>query len=262
MAARDVDYITWEVVEYWKDNVNPGFLDYRKSVSDEFTAIEWRDGKEAGGSRFFGLGGSVYIDCLGGFGIYNVGHRHPVVVAAVRAQLRKQALHSQELLDPLRAYCAHILAKITPGNLNYAFFVNSGTEAVEACLKMTMLATKRHHFVAVVGAFHGKSLGSLACTSKKAFRGPFLPALMKVHHTPMNDINALAAYVEGAAFAGDPIAGIIIEPIIGEGGIHVLDPEFLQAARELCDLHGAKLIFDEVQSVRAIPACEDHCWSP
>jgi hypothetical protein len=112
------------------------FLDYRKSVSDEYTAIEWRDGREAGGSKFFGIRGKVYIDCLGGFGIFNVGHRHPVVVSAVRAQLRKQALHSQELLDPLRAYCAHLLAKVTPGNLRYSFFCNSGTEAVEACLKM------------------------------------------------------------------------------------------------------------------------------
>ena len=81
----------------------------------------------------------VYIDCLGGYGIYNVGHRHPVVVSAVRAQLRKQALHSQELLDPLRSYCAHLLAKITPGELKYVFFGNSGTEAVEACLKMVGL---------------------------------------------------------------------------------------------------------------------------
>lgn len=70
------------------------------------------------------------------FGIFNVGHRHPKVVAAVRAQLRKQALHSQELLDPLRAYCAHLLAWISPGELQYCFFTNSGTESVEACLKM------------------------------------------------------------------------------------------------------------------------------
>eukprot|EP01094_Clydonella_sp_ATCC50884_P020111 TRINITY_DN40_c0_g1_i11.p1 TRINITY_DN40_c0_g1~~TRINITY_DN40_c0_g1_i11.p1 ORF type:complete len:485 (+),score=146.40 TRINITY_DN40_c0_g1_i11:166-1455(+) len=248
LNKQQANFITWEVVEYWKDNINPGFLEYRKSVSDEHTAIEWRDGTDGGGSKFYGIKGKAYIDCLGGYGIYNVGHRHPVVISAVRAQLRKQALHSQELLDPLRAYCAHLLAKIAPGDLKYAFFGNSGTEAVEACIKMTILATKRHHFVALVGGFHGKSLGALACTSKAVFRGPFVPALMKVTHVPRNDIATLKSVMDGAASSGEPIAGVIMEPVMGEGGIFVLEPEYLQAARDLCDEHDSMLIFDEVQS--------------
>ena len=97
---------------------------------------------------------------------FSVGHRHPKVVKAVRDQLERQALHSQELLDPLRGYLAKILADLAPGNLKYAFFTNSGTESVEGALKMALIATGRRTIIAAIGGFHGKSLGSLSATSK------------------------------------------------------------------------------------------------
>jgi hypothetical protein len=116
------------------EHINPGFLQYRKSVAeaDGFAALEWRDGKP-GGCTVIDAKGREYIDLLGGFGIYSCGHSHPVIVEAVRQQLGKQPLHSQELLDPLRAYCADILCRTLPGDLKkgYAFFTNSGTESVE-----------------------------------------------------------------------------------------------------------------------------------
>eukprot|EP01094_Clydonella_sp_ATCC50884_P020113 TRINITY_DN40_c0_g1_i15.p1 TRINITY_DN40_c0_g1~~TRINITY_DN40_c0_g1_i15.p1 ORF type:complete len:268 (+),score=63.93 TRINITY_DN40_c0_g1_i15:195-998(+) len=93
-----------------------------------------------------------------------------------------------------------------------------------------------------------QSLGALACTSKAVFRGPFVPALMKVTHVPRNDIATLKSVMDGAASSGEPIAGVIMEPVMGEGGIFVLEPEYLQAARDLCDEHDSMLIFDEVQS--------------
>merc|ERR1712137_1034367 len=244
---EETKYITEEVVEYWEENVNPGFLEYRKSVSDEYTAVEWKDGEE-GGAIFTGMRGNQYIDCLGGFGIFNVGHRHPKVVAAVRAQLRKQALHSQELLDPLRAYCAHILARLAPGNLQYSFFTNSGTESVEACLKMAMLATGRTHFVATIGAFHGKTMGALSGTSKANYRNPFKGALLDFTHLPLNDIAALEAHFEGSEFTGHHIAGVILEPVQGEGGINLCTNDYMRKARALCNKYGACLIFDEVQT--------------
>src|SRR5215831_2376751 len=160
-----------ESVRYWRENVNPSFLEYRKSVSTDYTAVEWSDE----GAAFRDIQGKEFLDMLGGFGIYVTGHRHPKVLKAVREQLDKQAIHSQELIDPLRTYLAHLVAMITPGDLQYAFFTNSGTESVEACLKMAILTTGRHHFVGTLGAFHGKSLGSLGGTSKAVFREPFLP---------------------------------------------------------------------------------------
>ena len=230
-------------VRYWTDHVNAGFLQYRKSVSTDYTAVEWEDE----GAVFRDISGREFIDCLGGFGIYVVGHRHPKVLKAVKEQLDRQAIHSQELIDPLRTYLAHLLALVTPGDLRFAFLTNSGTESVEGCLKMSILTTGRHHFVGTIGAFHGKSLGSLGGTSKAMFREPFLP-LQHWTHVPFGDIDALRSVVASADFTGERVAAVVLEPIQGEGGINVAPPGYLAAAREICDRYGAMLVFDEVQS--------------
>ena len=232
-----------ESVRYWTDHVNEGFLQFRKSVSTDYTAVEWEDE----GAVFRDIQGREYIDILGGYGIYVVGHRNPTVMKAVRDQLDRQAIHSQELIDPLRTYLAHLVALITPGDLQFAFLTNSGTESVEGCLKMATLATGRHHFIGTVGAFHGKSMGSLGGTSKAVFREPFLP-LLHWTHLPWGDIDILAKMMKTFDFTGDRVAAVVIEPIQGEGGINVAPPGYLAAARELCDQYGAMLVFDEIQS--------------
>ncbi|MFN8608749.1 MAG: putrescine aminotransferase [Vulcanimicrobiota bacterium] len=230
-------------VRYWSDHVNAGFLQYRKSVSTDYTAVEWEDE----GAVFRDVHGKEYIDMLGGFGIYVVGHRHPKVLQAVRQQLDRQALHSQELIDPLRTYLARLVSLITPEPLQYSFFSNSGTESIEACLKMAMLTTGRHHFVGTIGGFHGKTLGSLGGTSKAVFREPFLP-LLHWSHVPFGDLDALSTFLKSCDFSGDKVAAVVIEPIQGEGGINVAPAGYLAGARELCDRYGAMLVFDEVQS--------------
>jgi len=232
-----------ESVRYWTDHVNEGFLQFRKSVSTDYTAVEWEDE----GAVFRDINGKEFIDILGGYGIYVVGHRHPTVMKAVRDQLDRQAIHSQELIDPLRTYLAHLVALVTPGDLQFAFLTNSGTESVEGCLKMATLATGRHHYIGAVGAFHGKSMGSLGGTSKAVFREPFLP-LMHWTHLPWGDIDILAKMMKTFDFTGDRVAAVVIEPIQGEGGINVAPEGYLAAARELCDRYGAMLVFDEIQS--------------
>lgn len=169
IAVEDRKRIVDESVELYRRHVNTAFLDYRKTVSTDHTAVEWSDG----GNYFSDLQGRRYLDILGGFGVYSVGHRHPKVLKAVLDQLKKQALHSQDMVDPLRSYLAHLLSRLAGGNLEFSFLANSGTEAVEACLKAAILATGRSKFIGAVGAFHGKSLGSLGGTSKSAFRHPF-----------------------------------------------------------------------------------------
>jgi putrescine aminotransferase len=207
------------------------------------------DPKRPGGCTLVDHRGNEYIDLLGGFGIYSCGHSHPKIISAVQSQLTKQPLHSQELLDPLRAYCANILKKTLPGELGkdgFVFFTNSGTESVEACLKFAMLRTNRKNFIGVVGAFHGKTMGSLSGTSKAVFRKPFagMGALLPFQHVKMNDCNALRAAFEASKFNGNEIAAFIVEPVIGEGGIHVCSNEFLQEARKLCTEYGALMICD------------------
>jgi putrescine aminotransferase len=246
ITEEDAKWITEETVEGFREHVNPGFLSYRKTVTKDgqFAAVEWSDN----GSCFKDVNGKEYIDCLGGFGIYNVGHRNPKVVKAVTDQLQRQALHSQDLLDPLRAMLAKILGEITPGDLKYAFFTNSGTESVEAALKLAKMYSERTTFISTTHAFHGKSLGSLSGTAKGMFRKPFLPLIPGFRHVPFGDIDMMRKTFETCSLVGEDVAAVILEPIQGEGGI-ILPPEnYLKQVRELCDKFGALLIFDEVQT--------------
>ncbi|CAG9611606.1 Putrescine aminotransferase [Bacillus rhizoplanae] len=246
VSEEEANWIQKETVDGFREHVNPGFLAYRKTVTKDgqFAAVEWSDE----GSCFMDINGKKYIDCLGGFGIYNVGHRNPKVVKAVTDQLKRQALHSQDLLDPLRAILAKILADITPGDLKYAFFTNSGTESVEAALKLAKMYSERTTFISTTRAFHGKSLGSLSGTAKGMFRKPFLPLIPGFRHVPFGDIEMMRKTFETCALVGEDVAAVILEPIQGEGGI-ILPPEnYLKQVRELCDEFGSLLIFDEVQT--------------
>jgi putrescine aminotransferase len=243
LSPQEQEWLVTRTVEGFRDHVNPGFLEYRKAVSTDYTAVEWRDC----GATFTDVRGREFIDCLGGYGIYNVGHRHPTVLTAVTDQLRRQALHSQELLDPLRALLADLLADVLPGDLQYSFFTNSGTESVEGALKLAMLATGRRPLLAATGGFHGKSLGSLSVTAKAVFRRPYLP-LLRVVHVPFGDGDALEAALRSADFVGDPFAAVILEPIQGEGGINPPPDAYLPQVRQACDRYGTLLILDEVQT--------------
>ena len=244
LTKEEKDWVVHESVSGFRDNVNPGFLEYRKSVSTDYTAVEWKDS----GVHFTDIYGKDFIDCLGGYGIYNVGHRHPKVMAAVMNQLKRQALHSQELLDPLRAMLAKLVAMITPGDLQYSFFTNSGTESVEGALKLARLHTGHTGFIAAIGAFHGKSFGSLSGTSKAVFRKPFLPLLPGFRHVPYGDADIIEKEIVSAEFTGEEIAAVLLEPIQGEGGAIVPPDDYFPKVREICNRHGVLLIADEIQT--------------
>ncbi len=244
LTQEEKDWVVRATVEAFSEHVNPGFLEYRKSVSTDYTSVEWSDQ----GSTFTDVHGKEYIDCLGGYGIYNVGHRHPKVLQAVYNQLNRQALHSQELLDPLRGFLAKLLAGITPGDLKYAFFVNSGTESVEGALKFARMYTGRKSYIVTTKGFHGKSLGSLSATAKGVFRSPFLPLVPGFHHVPYGNADAIEMMLESCAFIGEDVAAVLIEPIQGEGGVIIPPADYLPRIREMCDRYGALLILDEVQT--------------
>jgi putrescine aminotransferase len=241
------DWIVRETVEGFRDHVNPGFLEYRKSGAKGTlgAAVEWSDA----GNVIADVNGREYIDCLGGFGIFNVGHRHPKVVGAVRAQLERQALHSQDLLDPLRAMLAKALALLTPGNLTYSFFSNSGTEAVEAALKLARAYDPlKPTIVVATRGFHGKSFGSLSASGKSTFRIPFGAMLPGFKHVPFNDVLALVDIFNACRMTGEDVGAVLLEPVQGEGGVNIPSDDYLPAVRRLCDEFGALLILDEVQT--------------
>ncbi len=186
--------------------------------------------------------GREFIDCLGGYGMFALGHRHPKVVEAVEKELHAMPMCGKVLFNRPMGELAELLAEITPGDLQYSFFVNSGTEAVEGCLKVARLATKRSKFVAAENAFHGKTMGSLTATGRDLYREPFKPLLDCFSHVPYGDASALEAVVD------EETAAVILEPIQGEGGIIVPPAGYLKEVKAICDAKGALLIADEVQT--------------
>jgi putrescine aminotransferase len=243
LGERPPPDLASHVVAAFAQHVNPGFLEARKSVTEagDEAAVEW----EGQGSLVRDASGREFIDLLGGYGIYNLGIRHPDVIAAVEAQLHRSPLHTQELLDPLRALFAESLAAITPGDLSRAFFCNSGTEAVEAAMKLAMWVTGRHTFVAADNAFHGKTLGALSLMGKERFRAPFEPALISTTRVPFGDAAALADVLERAEVQP---AAVVLEPIQGEAGAVVPPDDYLAEVRRLCTAYGVLFIADEVQT--------------
>ena len=191
------------------------------------------------GARVWDASGREYIDFVAGIAVNNVGHCHPSVVEAIRQQA-KELIHTSNLYyTENQVLLAEELKALT--GMDRAFFCNSGAESVEAALKLARKATGRSKIVAAIHSFHGRTLGSLGATYKPMYREPFRP-LQEADFVPFDDPEALAAAVSTETSA------VILEPVQGEGGVHVPKPGYLRAAREICDDCGALLILDEVQT--------------
>jgi putrescine aminotransferase len=246
LGIREAQWLTETTVNNFANYYNSGFIEYRKSVAEagDFAAVEWT----GSGATFKDALGREYIDCLGGFGLFNLGWTHPKVVGAVQAQLAKSPLPTQELLDPLRGMLAHLLAEITPGDIQYSFFVSSGTEAVEGAMKLAKLYTRKSGFIAAVRGFHGKTTGSLSLTGKAIFRRPAMPLHNNVYHVPFGDADAVEQQLRIAREVGNDIAAVVMEPIQGEAGAIVPPDDFWPRLRRICDEYEVLLIADEVQT--------------
>jgi len=244
LSDEEKDTMTKETIHYFDQYVSPGWLKYRKSVSTNSAVLEWTD-REA---VVEGLYGEEFIDCLGGFGIYTCGHRNPEILDAVKAQLDHQALHSQELLDPLRGYLAKAMADITPGDLEKCFFTNGGAEAVEMALKLARIATGGRWYISAVGAFHGKSMGAISVGGKNTYRVPYTPMVQQVQHVEYGNAADVRKAVRNLQAVGEKVAAVIVEPIQGEAGVIVPPEGYLPELRGICDEFGVALIFDEIQT--------------
>jgi putrescine aminotransferase len=243
ITKEEKETITSQTLDYFDNYVSPGWLKYRKSVSNNSAVIEWTDH----GAVCEGLGGEEFIDCLGGFGIYTCGHRNAEILDTVKAQLEHQALHSQELLDPLRGYLAKAMADITPGDLQYSFFTNGGAEAVEMALKLARIATGGRWFIATVNGFHGKSLGAVSVTGKSTYRSPYLPMVQQVQHVEFGNAADAEKAIRNLTAVGEKVAAMIVEPIQGEAGVIIPPDGYLKDLRTICDKYKVALIFDEIQ---------------
>src|SRR5712691_1878844 len=220
------------------------------------------------GSLVEDVDGNVFLDCAAGIAVTSTGHSHPEVVQAITDQAQR-FLHMSgtDFYYEPQVRLAEEMAGITPiaGGVR-TFFGNSGTEAVEACLKLSRYATGRSNIIAFLGGFHGRTMGSLALTSSKAIqRRGFGPLMPGVYHAPYADcyrcplgLSSTNCAAECLDFldhqilvhlvSPDEVAAIIVEPIQGEGGYVVAPDQFLQRLRELTTLHGMLFVADEVQS--------------
>ncbi|RIK71031.1 putrescine aminotransferase [candidate division KSB1 bacterium] len=226
--------------------VNLQWGNARKSVSaaGDYACLEWM----GQASKFCDNLGREYIDCLGGYGLYNAGIRHPKIVQAVQAQLQRNPLSSQELLDPLRGALSKLLAQITPGRLQYSFLINNGTDAVEGAIKLSRAYTHSHGFVSSLGAFHGKSLGSLSLMGKLRYRKAFEPLLPDVTFVEFGDAEDLEFELQKAEKVGWKMAAVVLEPIQGEAGAIVPHEDYWPKVRKICNDYGVLLVADEVQT--------------
>ncbi|MEI6521813.1 MAG: aminotransferase class III-fold pyridoxal phosphate-dependent enzyme [bacterium] len=225
-----------ETIEKYRKYVNPGLANLMDFVG--FHAVEWT----GHGVYVRDTAGNDYLDFLGGYGVFALGHANPVVVKAVQEQAGRMALSSRVLFNRLQADLAEKLAEITPGNLQYSFFCNSGTEAVEGALKLARLATGKTGIIGTVGGFHGKTYGGLSASGRDVYKTPFNPMIPNFIHAPFGDIGVLESLID------DMTAAVIIEPIQGENGVIVPENDYLPAVRKLCDDKNILLIVDEVQT--------------
>jgi acetylornithine/N-succinyldiaminopimelate aminotransferase len=197
------------------------------------------------GVRVWDDDGKAYLDLAGGIGTLTIGHAHPRWVDAVTGAASTLGLVGNLFHTQPQAALAERLAALLPIPDPRTFLCNSGSEAVEGALKLVRrhgLERGRDRIVAMEGSFHGRTVAALAATGQPLKRAPFEPLLDWFDFVPPNDADALAATV------GDRTAAVLLEPVIGEGGVLPLDPAYLRAARDLCDVHRALLVADEVQS--------------
>jgi len=224
--------------------------------------------KRGSGSVLEDVDGNLFLDLNAGIAVCSTGHSHPAVVEAVRKQVAELIHYSaSDFYLPIYADVCARLDEVAPMSASArSFLTNSGTEAVEAAIKLARFATGRQYLLAFYGSFHGRSYGSVSLTaSKTLYRAHFGPMLPGVLHAPFGDAHGFGvelaapgaefptiAYIEDVLFkrvvSPDEVAAVVVEPILGEGG-YILPPDgWLQALRELCTLHGILLVVDEVQT--------------
>ncbi len=194
------------------------------------------------GAKLWDDKGNEYIDCAAGIGVASIGHANEKLVEAIKAQAEKLITCPGIFYNDTKSLFLEKLISVTPSNLTKAYLANSGTEAVEAAIKFARFTTKKKNFIAAMRGFHGRTYGALSATFKKEYREDFEPLVPGFTFVPYNNFEKLSEA------ADENTAGIILEPVQGEGGINVGDKDYFRAVRKLCDEKNIILILDEIQT--------------
>jgi acetylornithine/LysW-gamma-L-lysine aminotransferase len=194
------------------------------------------------GALVWDVNGKEYVDCTSSYGVALLGHAHPKIAEAVCKQAEKLISCHAGFYNDVRVEFLQKLTKITPKGLDKAFLSNSGAESVECAIKLARKFTGKPEIIAVMGAFHGKTMGALSATWDKKYREPFQPLVPEIKHVPPDNLEKMREAIS------EKTAAVLVEPIRGEGGVRVPPDGYLQGLRELCDEKNVLLMFDEVQT--------------
>jgi acetylornithine/LysW-gamma-L-lysine aminotransferase len=194
------------------------------------------------GALVWDINGHEYIDCTGSYGVAVVGHCHPKVVEAVKKQVERLIACHSSFYNDTRSQLLQKLITLAPKGIDKVFLSNSGAESVECAIKLARKSSGKSEIIAMMGAFHGKTMGALSATWKKKYRNAFMPLVPGFKHVPPNNLDKIKSAIT------DKTAAVLVEPVRGEGGVLLNSDDFLPRLRELCDEKGVLLILDEVQT--------------
>jgi acetylornithine/LysW-gamma-L-lysine aminotransferase len=194
------------------------------------------------GALVWDVNGKEYVDCTSSYGVALLGHAHPKIAEAVCRQAEKLISCHAGFYNDVRVEFLQKLTRITPKGLDKAFLSNSGAESVECALKLARKFTGKPEIIAVMGGFHGKTMGALSATWDKKYREPFQPLVPEIKHVPPDNVEKMREAIS------EKTAAVLVEPIRGEGGVRVPPDGYLQGLREICDEKNVLLMFDEVQT--------------
>jgi acetylornithine/succinyldiaminopimelate/putrescine aminotransferase len=224
------------------------FIDKFKSVFGKKDALilkfaGFTDGEtQAAGCWVFTESGRKWLD-FGSFGIHLLGHRHPAIIQRATAQLQKMGMSTKILGNYMATMCAEDLLNTLPSKMRRVVFANSGAESVENAIKIAMLLTRRREFIALKHSYHGKTTGALSVSYQSSRHPEYNFSKIQTHFVDPGDAEAVEAHLRS-----EKIAAVIVEPVLGEGGIISLSDTFLKNIRSLCDAYGTLFIMDEIQT--------------
>lgn len=225
-----------EALERFANHVNP-----MKARILAHAGLDLIEGRREG-ARVWDVTGASFLDCVTSAGSFNVGRRNPRIIEALTSALNELDLGNFLLCSKAKADLARRLAEVTPDDLSYTMFGASGGEVVDFAIKLARGYTGRPRILSAIKGYHGHTGFALSAIGRDAYQEPFRPLLPHFERVPFGDTDALRAALDGDT------AAVILEPIQGEGGIHLPPAGYLQAVREACDRVGALLILDEIQT--------------
>ncbi|MCP4402965.1 MAG: aspartate aminotransferase family protein [bacterium] len=214
--------------------INPAYPQFLKRLGLNRIAVK------AEGATVTDSAGKSYIDCIGGYGLFNLGHNHPGVIQELKEQLDKKDLFTRPLITEVQVRLAEKLAEITPESLTYSFVCNSGSEAIDNAIKLARLHTGKKEIISTIDSFHGYTFGALSASGVPRLKKLFEPMVPGIIHVPFGDIHALENTISSET------AAILLEPIQHDAGVIFPPEDYLSQVRALCDEKDVILILDEI----------------